>query len=204
MPISFINTDTDTVTNVIQTGGATFPSGLAISPDGSYALVTSYIDDNPALLVVDIASQTITSRFPLDRRYPQSVFLSPDATVAWVTYPFDAAVEVIDVMTGTVNHAIAAEEPIEVVFNPTGTRAYISDATAGAVLVVDTASYKVINSIPTGQGASGLQLSLEGGLLSVDNYYDNSISLIDTGSLSVLTTVPVGDSPHGIAQAPIK
>ena len=202
--ISFINTDTDTVANVIRTDGDTFPSGLAISPDGSYALVTSYIDDNPALLVIDIANQAITGRFPLDRQYPQSVFLSPDATVAWVTYPFEDVVEVIDVMTGTVNYALSVQEPIEVLFNATGTVAYVSSASAAAVLAVDTSSYKVTHTVPTGRGASGLQLTLEGTLLIVDNYFDNSISLVDTSTLTVLKTMPVSDAPHGVAAGPLK
>ena len=37
-------------------------------------------------------------------------------------------------------------------FNPTGTRAYVTSAASpvGAAKVIDTATYKVINSIPVG------------------------------------------------------
>lgn len=201
--ISFIDTNTNKVAKVIQTDFNTFPAGISISPDGNFALVTSYIDANPALLVVDIQKQAITSRIPLDREYPQSVFLNPEGTLAWVTYPFDNAVEVVDVMTGNINRAIAVQEPIDVVFNPTGTVAYISSATPGSVVAVNTTTYAQINNVPTGAGASDLQLSPDGGFLRVNNFDDSSVSVIDTSSMAVVNTTAVTGQPIGTALAPV-
>src|SRR6202043_3084893 len=99
------------------TDGNTFPSGLAISPNGEYALVTNYNNVSQALLVVDVASKAVASTIPLDRIFPQSVYLNPDATLAWVTYPWVNAVEVIDILTGTVNYALNVITPYDVAFN---------------------------------------------------------------------------------------
>jgi YVTN family beta-propeller protein len=202
--ISFIDTNTNTVAKIIQTDNATFPSGIAISPDGSYALVTSYIDVNPALLVVDIQSQTIIDRIPLDDQYPQSVFLNPDGTLAWVTYPFDNRVEVIDVMTGVVSAALLAEQPIDVVFNPTGTVAYISNASSGSVRVVNTGNYSLIKEIPTGAGASDLLLTEAGDFLVVNNFGSNSLSVIDTAALKVVSTTPTSGQPVSLVLSPVR
>lgn len=201
--ISFINTATNTVANVIQTDQNTFPAGLSISPDGSFALVTSYIDQNPALLVIDVHKQAITSRIPLDREYPQSVFLNPDATVAWVTYPFEDVVEAIDVMTGVVDYALSVELPIDVVFNPTGTLAYISSE-SGSVMAVNTATYAAVANVPTAPGSSDLLLSPNGGYLTVNNFDSSSISTIDTSSLTTVNTTPATGQPVGILPVPVQ
>ncbi|HTS50662.1 MAG TPA: hypothetical protein VMH05_22105 [Bryobacteraceae bacterium] len=202
--ISFINTDTNTVDNVIQTDPNTFPSGLAISPDGSFALVTNYNNSNVDLLVIDLKKQAITGTIPLPFEYPQSVFLNPDATLAWVTYPFNNVVVVIDVMTGAVVTSVQVSEPIDVVFNFTGTVAYISSATPGSVLAVDTKSYSVIQNITTAAGSSDLLLSPDGGTLTVNNLDDSSISVIDAASLKLLQTIPLSGQPIGVALAPIQ
>jgi YVTN family beta-propeller protein len=202
--ISFIDTSKNTVANVIQTDPDTFPSGVSISPDGSFALVASYINDKPALLVIDVQKQVLTGRIPLPLPFPQSVFLNPDATLAWVTYPFGNTVEVVDVMTGNINQSIQVPQPLDVVFNPTGTTAYISSQVPGSVYAVDTQAYSVLKNIPTGAGASDLLLSPDGPVLVVSNWIDNSISEIDTSGLALIQTIPLGGPPIGLALVPIQ
>ncbi len=202
--ISFIDTSNNTVVNVIQTDPDTFPSGVSISSDGTFALVTSYINDNPALLVIDVQKQVITRRIVLAMSYPQSVFLNPDATLAWVTFPFGNAVEVIDVMTGNINQSIQVPQPLDVVFNPTGTVAYISSQVPGSVFALDTKTYSVLQNIPTGSFASDLLLSPDGSFLVVGNWTDSSISVIDTYSLTLVQTIPLGGPPIGLALVPIQ
>lgn len=202
--ISFISTDTNTVAKVIQTGGDVFPSGISISSDGSFALVTSYIDTRPALLVLDLAQQSIVRTIPLARTFPQSVFLNPDATLAWVTYPFGNVVDVVDVLTGIVNNSLSAGEPIQVVFNPTGTVAYISSMSPGSVIAVDTTTYATIKNIVTAAGSSDMQLGPDGGFLMVNNFDSNSVSTIDTRSLTVLRTVSFSGPPLGIMPVPVQ
>ena len=88
--ITFVDTASNTVSGTIQPlGDANFaPSGIAITPDGAYALVTNYLTPpNSYLAVVDIASKKIQGKIPLNYNYPQSVFINPDGTLAWVTHP---------------------------------------------------------------------------------------------------------------------
>ncbi|MGP0071901.1 MAG: YncE family protein [Bryobacteraceae bacterium] len=204
--ISFIQTDTNKVANIIQTDSNTNPDGISISPDGSYALVTNFNNIESSLLVVDIASQSITSTIKLDRAYPQSVFLNPDATLAWVSYPFDNVVEVIDVLTGVLSATVSVPMPVDVVFNATGTLAYISSSPAGSpgsVLLVNTSNYSVMQTIPTGTGASDLMLSLDGGTLNVNNYFDDSVTVINTTTLATKTYNIVG-TPRGAVEVPVQ
>ena len=61
-------------------------------------------------------------------------------------------------------------QPLDVVFNATGTIAYISSQGPGSVLAVDTTTYSILKNIPTGLGASDLLLSPDGGILTVSNW----------------------------------
>ena len=202
--ISFINTDTNMVDNVIMTDDNTNPAGLAISPDGAYALVTNFNNVNSSILVVDLQKQAITSSIPLPLAFPQSVFLNRDATLAWVTFPYSNVVEVVDLLTGDLVSSISVPEPSDMTFNATGTVAYISSLGSGAVLAVDTKTYSVIATVPTGAGAGSLLLSPDGRLLTVNNYSANSVTLIDTLSLTAVTTIPAGNQPLGAALVPIQ
>jgi hypothetical protein len=201
--ITFIDTATNKISASIQTTtDPNFaPDGIAISPDGSYALVTNYLAPPYSYLaVVDTASKQITSKIALQTEYPESVFINPDGTLAWVTHPWDNVVEVIDILTGTLVEQLRVTEPFSIVFNPTGTQAFVSSG-GGSVQVIDTATYRTIQSVPAGPGAMDLQITPDGGYVTVNNSLDQSITLIDTRSLTSTTTA-LGGTPEGAALVP--
>ena len=201
--ITFIDTTTNQVTKTVQTDPGFFPSGIAISPDGSYALITNYDDRAPELGVLDIASQSITSTIPLTTSYPQSVFINPDGTLAWVTYPWNDFVDVIDIMTGVLVQHLNIDTPFDVAFNPTGTAAYIASGT-GSVVVMDTATYTQTASVPAGQGAFDLSVSLDGHTVTLNNYLDGTITLFDTRLTPFSITMSAGANPRGVANVPLQ
>jgi DNA-binding beta-propeller fold protein YncE len=201
--ITFINTATNAVSGSIQvpTDPNFAPDGIAISPDGSYALVTNYLTPPDAYLaVVDTASMQITSKIPLGTEYPESVFINPDGTLAWVTHPWDSAVEVVDILTGTIVEQLEVIEPFSIVFNPTGTRAFVSSG-SGSVEVFDTSSYQVIKTVPADFGAMDLLISPDGAYVTVNNSLAQSVTVIDTQSLTA-TTTNIGAMPQGSVLVP--
>lgn len=203
--ITFINTATNTISGSIQdsTDPNFAPDGVAISPDGSYALVTNYLAPPYSYLaVVDIASMKITSKIALDTNYPESVFINPDGTLAWVTYPWNNVVEVIDILTGGIVELLRVTEPFSIVFNPTGTRAFVSSG-ASSVQVIDTKTYATIQSVAAGPGAMDLLISPDGGYVTVNNSLAQSVTLIDTRTLNAITT-DLGGTPEGAALVPTK
>jgi|HubBroStandDraft_3_1064219.scaffolds.fasta_scaffold20742_1 hypothetical protein len=203
--ITFVDTTSNQIVTTIQTGPSFTPSGLAISPDGSYALVTNYEPaglGGAALAVVDIAKASIVSMIPLDQDYPQSVFLNPDATLIWVTYPFENAVEVIDVMTGKVVRSLNLDSPCDVVFNPTGTFAYIAGGEAsGYVSAFNAQTYATVGTVTAGAGACDLLFTPDEAFLSVNNYLAGSQTFIDVASFQGVTVQTTG-SPRGVALLP--
>lgn len=200
--VTFINTGTNTVSSSIHPNDPNFaPSGIAISPDGSYALVANYLAPPYSYLaVIDVAGMRIRGKIPLDAEYPESVFINPDATLAWVTYPWDNTVEVVDILTGTLIQQLGVFEPFSIVFNPTGTRAFVSSGT-GSVAVIDTTTYQVIQRVPADMGAMDLQITPDGAFIYVNNSLAHSITVIDTQSLKS-TTTNINGTPQGSALVP--
>ncbi len=200
--ITFINTATNTVSGSIQPNDPNFaPDGIAISPDGSYALVVNYLAPPYSYLaVVNTSSRQITSKIPLQTEYPESVFINPDGTLAWVTHPWDNAVEVVDILTGTIVQDLGVFEPFSIVFDLTGTRAFVSSG-IGSVQVIDTSTYQVIHTVPAGLGAMDLQMTPDGAFVYVNNSQAQSITVIDTHSLTS-TTTNISGTPQGAALVP--
>jgi YVTN family beta-propeller protein len=202
--VSFIDTSTNAVTNVLQLPLYFTPSGLAISPDGRYALITNLEPAGPGgatMGVIDIASRTLTSTFPLDTDYPRSVYINPDATLAWVVYPFNNQVEAIDLLTGIVVRTFRIEGPESVAFNATGTVVYVAEG--GGVQVIDARTYDLGAFVPTGDGAGDLLVTPDGAYVVVHNAGASSISVIDTQTLAV-STVMVSGPPRGIVAVPLQ
>ena len=174
------------------------PSGIVISPDGATAYVTSFNQNNPGLLVVDVAKRTILQTISTTT-YPQSVFINPDGSLVWVTFPFQNAVYVIDTQTNTIARTLSVQAPFGVAFNGTGTRAYITNGTSpGALQVVDTATYKTIQSVAVGNMPVDILVAPDDQFLLVTNYLGKSISVINPRTFAV-STIPLSGKPRGLA-----
>ena len=124
------------------------PSGIAISPDGETAYVTSFNDTSPAVMIVNIASRSITSTIPLNTQWPHSLALTPDVSELYVAYPFSNQVDIIDTLTGTDFKSLNIGAPYGIAFSPNGTLAYIASGAVapGTLAVLDTASLQVVKT----------------------------------------------------------
>ena len=203
--ITFIDTGTNQISKTIQTDPSFTPSGIAISPDGTFALVTNFEQTpNAYLAVVNLASKQVTSTIALDTGYPQSVFITPDSSLAWVTFPFDDLVEVIDLLTGVSVASLNADTPYSVAFNPTGTVAYVAGgAGSGSVEVYNTTTYALSNTISGGAGAGDLLVSPDEVFFSINNAFGSSVVGIDAVTLTP-TLAPLIGSPRGAVRVPVQ
>jgi YVTN family beta-propeller protein len=194
--ITFIDTGTNQVTGTLQTSVDIFPSGIAITADGSTAYVTSFIDVNPQLLLVDLRTRQISGTLRLGAQFPQNVFLGPDETTAWITFPLANQIYVVDTLTKTVASVLTGiSTPYGIAFNRTGTLAYVVSGTSpGSVEVVDMTTYTVIDSLPVGDSPSAIAISPNDRFLAVQNYLSPYLSYID---LTTGTTTQVQTGMYG-------
>ena len=95
------------------------PFGIAITPDGTTAYVTSGNVDN--VTVIDMATNTVVgSPIPVGRR-PRGIAITPDAATAYVVNNGSYDVSVIDLTTNTVTATIAVgDDPQGIAITPGG------------------------------------------------------------------------------------
>ncbi len=197
--VNFIDVASNTVTFRLTTDSTVNPSGIAITPDGTRAYVTSFNIANGAVLAIDLATRSIIATIPVTS-FPQSLFMTPDGSQVYVTFPLGNAVYVIDTLTNSVATTLNIAAPYGIAFSPTGTRAYITSASGSParVVVVDTTTYTVVKSYPVGVSPFAIAMMYGGRYVIVNNFGSNSVSVIDTVKDSV-TTTGIGGAPLGIS-----
>jgi YVTN family beta-propeller protein len=194
--VNFIDLASNRVTFTLKTPDAVNPDGIAISPDGTRAYVTSFNPDNSVVVVIDMASRSIIATIPTIT-YPQGAALTPDGSQLWVTSPLGNSVDVIDTQTNTRVTGRGIAQSTDVAFNAQGTRAYVTSA-PNSVVVVDTATFQVLKTYTVGIGPTDIAMGYADRFLVVNNGGDGSISVIDLVKNKV-STLAVGGVPSGIS-----
>jgi uncharacterized delta-60 repeat protein len=80
--------------------------------------------------------------------------------------------------------------------------AYITNEGSDSVSVIDTATNKVVATVPVGEDPVGVAVTPNGASVYVTNYVSFTVSIIDAATNEVAHTVPVGEWPWGIAVRP--
>jgi YVTN family beta-propeller protein len=80
-------------------------------------------------------------------------------------------------------------------------KAYVGLFKDNAVAVVDTASDRVISTIPVPPGPHGLVVTPDGRKVYVSSDGASTVSVIDTASDRVVRSIEVGANPHGLAMS---
>ncbi|MEU7092844.1 beta-propeller fold lactonase family protein [Kitasatospora aureofaciens] len=179
---------------------APYPAGLALTPDGARAYVTS--QSSGTVSVLDTASKVVTGSFTAGTG-SYAVAVSPDGQRAYLTHHLDNTVSVVDTASNTVTATVpVGAQPWGLVLSPDGKRAYVSNAGAGTVSVLDTSSGTVTATVPVGAEPHGLAVSPDGKRLYVAASGAKAVNVVDTVSSTVSATVQVGHSAFGLALSP--
>jgi DNA-binding beta-propeller fold protein YncE len=200
--VNFIDTSTNQVTFTLPTPNL-FPSGVAITADGSTAYVTNFDTGKPGVMVVDIASRAITG-FITVPSLARSVFLTPDGTQAWVTSVGTSSIYVIDLLTKAVGWTINMTGSVQtgMAFNPTGSRAYVA-VQPSSLVVLNASTMDAVATIAVPSPAD-VQVSPDGRVVIVTSYdVAGTLTAIDASTNKVISTIATGGPASGIVQLPI-
>jgi YVTN family beta-propeller protein len=111
---------------------------------------------------------------------------------------------VMDITQRNVAWSLAlGNRPQAVVLSNDGRFAYVTEADANRVAIVDTRDHRVAGSMPTGAGPSAIAADPSGSLhwLFVADTTGNTLTVLDPDSQRVKATLPVGNAPVGVAVA---
>jgi YVTN family beta-propeller protein len=190
-----VDTKTLAIDQVIQVGMV--PKYVAVTPDGTYVLVTDWCSWD--LRIIDAASAKVVATLPLNGSYPRGIAVTPDSKTAYVAIMGGSNVEKVDLTTLTVTNSFyVGSNPRHVVMDPAGGFIYVSLNSPGEVVKVDLSNDAVVASAHTGQECRSLAVSTDGRSLYVVNYQSDTISKLRASDLGVLQTIPTGVHPIGI------
>ena len=203
-----------------------YPTGVAVTPDGSLAYVT---DASTSVWVVDTASNSTIGKIAAGSD-PEAIAITPDGKSAYVTSitcgqllcsgpdnpPQLASVEVIDTASNSLKATITigtlptVQTPgvllSAIGISPDGTRSYVSNVEGNQIWAIDTASNQVVAAIPTTElGFVGLSISPDGSRLYAASVGNPSIvDVIDTKTSTVVSSIalPGNDVPTQIRMTP--
>ncbi len=210
--VSVIDTKTRAVTATIPVG--IDPWSIAITPDGKH--VYSANDGGPTQpgTVSDVTTKTagVTSIGGVDGA--NAVAVNPSGTQAY-TVGGAGIVTVIDTKTATVDQTpsgtpatpqwpngiqLGGFNAEEIRFSPDGTRAYVTTNFDGSLVVVDTRTRTVVNTIKVGNGAVGLSITPDGKHAYVVS--DSAVVVVDTATGAVAAPIAVGPNIEQVTVAP--
>jgi YVTN family beta-propeller protein len=183
----------------IEPGGGGAPSGIAFSPDGSFALVAS--NDSGTVSVINTSTNTVTATIPVGS--PSGVAISPDGSFAYVTGIGEGGpVSVINTKTFAVTATITVGAfPVGVAISPDGSFAYVTNSGGNTVSVIKTSTNTVTATISVGNTPSGVAISPDGSFAYVTCERSNAVYVIDTKTNTVTATISLG-FPIWIAFSP--
>ncbi len=133
--------------------GSASAYSVAISPDGSRAIVTAPIDQKA--YVIDVAAGTVLHTIDVSH-YASAVAFTPDGQSAYVVG--DNAVSTVDVASGTVTATLLIDTTSAdaVVVSPSGKRVWVADAhTPGGIALLSASTV----AAPATSGMAGSALT---------------------------------------------
>jgi YVTN family beta-propeller protein len=163
----------------------------------AYVAIGSAYNSTPGLAVVDATTGSLIASVPLPNP-AESVAVNPAGTQVFATT--SGGLVVFDTASDSIVDTIAAAAGSDVVFNPSGTQAYVADpAGSGSVLVLDTATDTVVDTIAGGGNRVAVNPS---GTRVYSINSSGSMTVIDTSTDTVVDTVSYGQGGADVAVNP--
>jgi YVTN family beta-propeller protein len=83
--------------------------------------------------------------------------------------------------------------------SPDGRQAYVTTGRGKSLVIIDTATNQVVDTIAVGERPWGVAVSSDGLMAFTANGPSNDVSFVDLQTRKVAATVKVGDRPWGVA-----
>lgn len=183
---------------VIQVGRV--PKFVALSPDGTTALVSNWCDKTVS--VVDLAQAQEVATIPVDSA-PRGIVILPDNRTAYVAAMYADELYRLDLETETSELILeTGRKPRHLVLSADASTIFMTEAGADRLVELDAATGQVRRSVATGREPRSMDISADGRALYVVNYYANTLTKFDSATLEELQTVDVGVHPVGVTYEP--
>jgi YVTN family beta-propeller protein len=191
-----------TLTGSIPLPSGSIPTGIAISPDGTIAVVAN-TDSNTVSIIDIVHRQILGSAIPVGTS-PTQVAITTDGKTALVTNNSSNTVSVVDLTSMIVTHTIpGVSYPWGIAVTPDGTKALVGSTNANTLAIIDLSSLTVTATITMEDISYGIAISPDGTLALVANPNPSVVTAINLENLSIIgSPVSVGSYPVGVTITP--
>jgi YVTN family beta-propeller protein len=202
---SLIDLATKTVIATIPTGVA--PHEVAVSPDGTLAVVSNYGGKEPgnSLTVIDIPALRKREDLDLDEyKRPHGIAWLKDGKRVAVTSEASKALLLVDVGSGSVIRAIETRSDLShmVALTPDNSRAFVANIGSGTITAIDLREQKWSLNLATGAGSEGIAVSPDGREVWVASRQADTVSVVNADKLKVVATLESKSFPIRVKFTP--
>jgi YVTN family beta-propeller protein len=194
--VSVINVATDSVIATIPVGGG--PNCVTVSLDGSRVYVGNW--DGFSVSEINTATNTVISTIPMGIN-PDYIVVHPDGTRIYVTNSTELIAKdvttwvYVAIMNGTTTGSVAV--------NPDGSKVYVADEASNTIMVLNTTTNTISDTIIALCQPSAICVSPDGSKIYVASSSSSVVRVINTVTKSILATISGGLSgPTGICISP--
>lgn len=184
-----------TETAVISIKG--YPTGIGVTPDGRYLLVTVMHEHKVVLIEID--SWRIVREVEV-RAYPYDVEVTPDGRYAVVSNWGDSSVSIIDLSTFDTTLVDVGKNPEGIVVSHDG-RAFVASSDSDQINVISIPDFSLLRDVSLKEGRRigvspvDVALSPDEKVLFVSCAGDNKVAVISTEDYTVKGYIPTGYYP---------
>jgi len=174
----------------------TFPTGIAVSPDGNRVYVVNSGDDSVSVIDAETGTAALTIAVG---HAPYGIALTPNGRNAYVANAVGNSVSVIDTQTQTVTATIAVgAKPYGIAVSPECDDVYVTNQADGSLTVIGA----VTSTIAVGGAPTGVAVSPDGRHVYVVDNEGHRLVVVDTDAGVVAAAVRVGRQPAQVSVTP--
>jgi YVTN family beta-propeller protein len=176
-------------------------NGIAITPDGQFAYVTS--GEHDTVTPVNLATGVPEPAIPVGGS-PNAIAMAPDGETAYVAEYGQGTVVPINLATDTAGSPIQlGAEPFGIAITPNGETAYVTNRDAGDVTPINLATDRLgLPIVIGGADVTGIVITPDGKTAYVSSCGTNAVVPINLAHDSAGRPIPVSGCPGAIAIAP--
>lgn len=193
--------------SVATLGTGHAPHEIAVSPDGTLAVVSNYGGrDAPgsSLTVIDVQAAATSGEIDLGAHTrPHGLAFVGHRRIV-VTAEGSGHLVVVDLDGGHIRAAVPTGQRVShmVATSSDGRLAFVANIGSGSVTVIDLVESKKLKDIATGEGTEGITTTADGREIWVTNRGADTLSVIDPDTLTILETLPCPGFPIRVAMTP--
>jgi len=180
------------------------PHEVAVSPDGSRAVVSNYGGREPgrSLTVLDLRRLRVAGELDLGEAVrPHGLAFEEDGAALWVTAEAAGELWRLSFPEGRVLARARTGARVSHMLALGPRHAWVASIGSGSVTPVERASARALPALATGAGAEGLALEADGRRLWVGNREADTVIVLDTASRRILRTLACSGFPIRVTLA---